>query len=167
MLPIRTILHPTDFSEPADAAYRVARMIARESGARLVVLHVAGMNVDVTPVVYTEFGFPFALPEDYQPYHAALKGQLHERFGSDTGARVETRLADGDAAEEILRVAEEIRCDLIVVGTEGRSGLGRLLLGSVAEAVLRKARCPVLTVKSPVAAQPDGPGKTDRETVVA
>jgi nucleotide-binding universal stress UspA family protein len=157
MLPIRTILHPTDFSGPADSSYRVARMIARECGARLVVLHVAGMDVDVSPVVYTEFGFPFALPEDYQTYHAALRGQLQERFGNDAGDRVETRLVDGDAAEEILRVAEEVRCDLIAMGTEGRGGLGRLLLGSVAETVLRKARCPVLTVKSAAANRPAAP----------
>src|SRR3954454_12854618 len=128
MLPIHTILHPTDFSEHADNADRVARLIARECGARLIVLHVAGMHVDVSPVVYTEMGVPFILPGDYQSYHASLKEQLHERFDpageylrdhaslngklheryeTDRTIRVETRLEDGDVAEEILRVAEE------------------------------------------------------------
>ena len=83
-------------------------------------------------------GIPFVLPGDDQAYHAALKGQLREKFEADPDIRVETRLEDGDAAEEILRVAEEAGCDLIVMGTHGRSGLGRLLMGSVAEAVLRR-----------------------------
>jgi nucleotide-binding universal stress UspA family protein len=169
MLPIHTILHPTDFSEHADNAYRVARLIAHECGARLIVLHVVGIHADVLPVVITEMGVPFVLPGDYQGYHTALhqqlqersdptgdflrnhasmNRQLHDRFDKGDKTRVETRLEDGDAAEVILRVAEEVRCDLIVMGTHGRSGLGRLLMGSVAEAVMRKARCPILTVKS-------------------
>jgi nucleotide-binding universal stress UspA family protein len=167
MLPVRTILHPTDFSETADYAYRVARLIARECGARLVVLHVAGMCVDVSPVVYSEMGVPFILPGEYQAYHAALKGQLREKFETDREIRVETHLRDGDAAEEILRLADQVACDLIVVGTHGRSGLPRLLVGSVAEAVLRRARCPVLTVKTPAAALSTETGKPGREAVIA
>jgi nucleotide-binding universal stress UspA family protein len=62
---------------------------------------------------------------------------------------VERNLQVGDAAEEIVRLAGKANCDLIVMGTHGRSGLGRLLMGSVAEKVLRKAPCPVVTVKQP------------------
>jgi nucleotide-binding universal stress UspA family protein len=61
--------------------------------------------------------------------------------------RVEHHLREGDPATEILALAQEIGCDLIVIGTHGRTGVGRLLMGSVAEAVLRRAPCPVLTVK--------------------
>jgi quercetin dioxygenase-like cupin family protein len=68
---------------------------------------------------------------------------------------VEHRLAEGDPAEETLRLAEALKCDLVVMGTHGKTGLGRLLTGSVAEAVLRKAQCPVLVVKS---AHPALPG---------
>jgi nucleotide-binding universal stress UspA family protein len=188
MLPVRTILHPTDFSEAADYAYRLARVVARDCGARLIVLHIAGVHVDVSPVVYTEMGAPFILPGDYQGYHAALrdqlrersdpsgdflkdheskKAQLHDRFNGGHKISVETRLEHGDAAEEILRVAEEVGCDLIVMGTHGRSGLGRLLMGSVAEAVLRRARCPVLTVKSPAAVPSSGSGEPTREAATA
>ena len=77
------------------------------------------------------------------------------------------RVRDGDAAEEILREAEEAKANLIVIGTHGRTGLGRLLMGSVAEAVLRRARCPVLTVKSPAVARPTESSKPDRESVTA
>jgi nucleotide-binding universal stress UspA family protein len=64
---------------------------------------------------------------------------------------VERRLVIGDPALEILDEAQESKVDLIVMGTHGRSGLGRLLMGSVAESVVRKAACPVLTVKAPIA----------------
>jgi len=63
--------------------------------------------------------------------------------------RAERRLAEGDAVEETLRVAQEANADLIVMGTHGWTGLGRLLMGSVAEQVVRRASCPVLTVKAP------------------
>jgi nucleotide-binding universal stress UspA family protein len=62
---------------------------------------------------------------------------------------LEHRLVEGDAATVILQVATEIKCDLIVMGTHGRTGLSRLLMGSVAEQVVRNASCPVLTVKTP------------------
>src|SRR4051812_494059 len=123
MLPIHTILHPTDFSELADDAYRVALMIARECGARLFVLHVAGLHIDLPQPVRTELGIAFDCSGDSQSHHAALKAQLHERFETNPEIRVETRLIYGDTVEEILRMAEEVRCDLIVMGTHGRSGL--------------------------------------------
>jgi len=63
--------------------------------------------------------------------------------------RAERQLVEGDPVSEILRVAREMPADLIVMGTHGRTGLERLLMGSVAEEVLRKATCPVLTVKRP------------------
>jgi quercetin dioxygenase-like cupin family protein len=68
---------------------------------------------------------------------------------------VEHRLAEGDPAEEVLRLASALRCDLIVMGTHGRTGLGRILTGSVAEAVLRKADCPVMVVRTPLGPTPE------------
>ena len=62
---------------------------------------------------------------------------------------MEYRVQDGDPVVEILEVTREAPCDLIVMGTHGRTGLGRLLMGSVAEQVLRRASCPVLTVRTP------------------
>jgi nucleotide-binding universal stress UspA family protein len=150
MFPCRTILHPTDFSDPADRAYRLARLIARQCGARLIVLHVAGMHVDAPHVVHNELGVAFETSGDYQSHHAALKEKLQKQLETDPEIPLETRLIYGAPAHEILRMAEDEKCDLIVLGTHGRSGLGRLLMGSVAEAVLRQSRCPVLTVKDPI-----------------
>jgi nucleotide-binding universal stress UspA family protein len=78
---------------------------------------------------------------------------------------VERHLVAGEPAAEILRLARTQKCDLIVMGTHGLAGLDRLLLGSVAEQVLRRAPCPVLTVKAPVV--PDKPGREKAERGVA
>jgi nucleotide-binding universal stress UspA family protein len=141
MLPIRTILHPTDFSERAGYALQLAAALARDYGARLVVLHV------VTPptVVYGEAVVPVS-PEELR---APAREQLDRLRLPRPDVRAERRLEEGEAVEEILRVARDIGADLIVLGTHGRTGLGRLLMGSTAETVVRKASCPVLTVKAP------------------
>jgi nucleotide-binding universal stress UspA family protein len=78
---------------------------------------------------------------------------------ADESISIDYLLADGVAAEEIVHAAVDHKCDLIVMGTHGRSGLGRLVMGSVAEEVMRKAPCPVLTLKAPVTAanQTDAP----------
>jgi nucleotide-binding universal stress UspA family protein len=159
MLPIRTIVHPTDFSEAADRAYRIAFMIARECGARLIALHVVEMHAEPPPVAYAEMGAPFPLYSEYPNDLASSRERLHAQFDADRAMGVEARMTVGAAAEEILRFADETHCDLIVMGTHGRRGVRRLLMGSVAEAVLRRARCPVLTVRCPKAAEPSGADK--------
>ncbi|WP_435005454.1 universal stress protein [Tundrisphaera lichenicola] len=175
MIPVETILHPTDFSEQADHAYQLARLIARERGARLIVLHVARIYVDAPAFVPPEVGsLVLNLPESQADYRAGLEAKLNERIelaahvgddrtilGNDPKQdvharelrRPEARLEEGDPVDEILRVADEVECDLIVMGTHGRSGLGRLLTGGVTEAVVRRARCPVLTFRGPESAE--------------
>src|SRR5262249_10330761 len=130
MLPIHTILHPTDFSDRSAFAFRLACALARDYGARLVLLHVAHPPV----VVYGEGGVP-PPPDDYLEQ---LDAELHQLRVPDPGVPVEYRLKEGDAVTEILGVAEERSADLIVMGTHGRTGLSRLLMGSVAEQVVRK-----------------------------
>jgi nucleotide-binding universal stress UspA family protein len=136
---IRVILHPTDFSVDSEAALRVARWLAREHGARLIVLHVAVLE-DLLA------GTPAA--EVDQLYRKALEDVRKRVEGPDLKHRVECMLRRGYAAEGILQTAEELASDLIVMGTNGRSGLRRLLMGSVAEHVLAKADCPVLVAKA-------------------
>jgi nucleotide-binding universal stress UspA family protein len=144
MLPIRIILHPTDFSESAGNAFRLACSLARDHGAQLVVLHVAAPQVSG----YAG-GVLIPPPEGYLD---ELRAKLSGLQARDPKVRVEHRLVVGDPASEILRAASEPRCDVIVMGTHGRTGLGRLLMGSVAEQVVRRAPCPVVTVRAPVGA---------------
>jgi nucleotide-binding universal stress UspA family protein len=137
MSTIPIILHPTDFSEPARRALNLAGSLAHHEGARLLVLHVTNPLKDAANV----------LLDDPSPDR---KRQLLEQLQLQTpGVPFESRLAFGGAAAEILKAAQETGCGLIVMGTRGRTGLGRLLLGSVAEQVVRNAPCPVVTVNSP------------------
>jgi nucleotide-binding universal stress UspA family protein len=142
MLSIRTILHPTDFSAYSDCAFRLACSLARDYGARLIVLHIAE-----PPMAIGGEGVP-VLPS--VPDLEVLQTRLDQLRPPDPKIPVEHRLVEGDAATQILRVAEATQCDMIVLGTHGRTGLGRLLMGSVAEQIVRRARCPVLTVKTPL-----------------
>jgi nucleotide-binding universal stress UspA family protein len=143
MLTIRRILHPTDFSERSENAFRLACALARDYNAPLLVLH-----VQAPAVIYGE-GMMAVPPPGYTE---SLRAQLEGVQAHDPRVVVEHKLVEGDPATEILRVAREAGCDLIVLGTHGWTGLRRLLMGSVAETVVRKAPCPVLTVKTPFAA---------------
>jgi len=138
---IRTILCPTDFSEQSEFACRLACALARDYGARIIVTHVAEPPVPI-------YGNGLVLPPP-QTVKGPLLAKLHEFLRCDSKIQIEHCLVEGDAATEILRVAGETKCDLIVIGTHGRTGVRRLLLGSVAEQVVRKAPCPVLTTTVP------------------
>lgn len=140
MLPLGTILHPTDFSENSKLAFRVACALARDYNARLVLLHV------MPPPMVIYAGGP--VPAETWPSIDEVQEKLRELQGEAHRVRAETQVLDGDPVDMILRAAEETQSDVIVMGTHGRTGLGRLLMGSVAEAVIRKSPCPVLSVKS-------------------
>ena len=145
MLPIHTVLHPTDFSDHSEFAGGLAGALARDYGARLLILHVAQF-----PPVFTGEGMVPVSEDELRAEGAARLNALPAPRGD---VRAERRLEVGDPATEVLRVAAELPADLIVMGTHGRTGLGRLLLGSVAEQVMRRAACPVLTVSRPATAE--------------
>jgi nucleotide-binding universal stress UspA family protein len=141
MLRIRTILHPTDFSKHSDYAFQLACSLARDYGARLIIVHVAEPPLPI-------YGEGLVLPPPQVPKEPLL-AKLDQLLPQDPKLQAEHRLLEGDAATGIRRAAQESKCDLIVMGTHGRTGLGRLLMGSVAEQVVRTSSCPVLTVKTP------------------
>lgn len=144
MLPIRTILYPTDFSESARSAFALACALARDYKAELVIAHVVPPGH-----VFAPNGIAIPFPAE-EPYEA--RAQLAKLHPTEPGVQADHRLLEGDPAEQILKLAASIKADVIVMATHGTSGLTRLLVGSVAESVMRQAECPVLTVRSP--AQP-------------
>jgi nucleotide-binding universal stress UspA family protein len=149
VLSIRKILHPTDYSELSRPAFELACSLARDFGAELIFCHVA-------PPVLTaiEGGIEVEIPTGEAEQ---MTSRLEQLRPDSPRIRAEHVLLRGTPADEIVRLAGERQADLIVMGTHGRSGLGRLLMGSVAEAVLRRAACAVVTVKSPAPArQPVG-----------
>ena len=137
----KKILVPTDFSTTTKAAMQLATSLARDSGAALVILH-----VEEPPMAYGGGEFYYGIQE---PDQDELLRMLHEFVPADPAVPYVHRSVTGDPAHTIVRVAEEEDVDMIVMASHGRTGLTRLLMGSVAEVVVRHAKCPVLTVKQP------------------
>ena len=136
----RKILYPTDFSTAAEAVPPEAAALARDRKAVLLILH-----VQEPAAAYCEAGVNYyALSQSDGEMPTKM---LRDVVPPGEGVRYEHRLAVGKPAEEIVRIARKEHVDLIVMGTHGRSGLGRLVMGSVAESVLRQAPCPVMTCK--------------------
>lgn len=133
------VLFATDFSEASQTALVYATALARDAGARMLILH-----VEETPVSYATGEMLVFHPDVPNP---ELRRML-EKIVPHGGVPYEHHLVVGNPANEIVRLAEEQGADLIVLGTHGRKGLSRLLTGSVAELVLRRAQCPVLAVKA-------------------
>jgi nucleotide-binding universal stress UspA family protein len=144
MLKIPIILHPTDYSSHSRYAFELACSLCRDHGSRLIVLHVVAT---LGPELVT-FGEAVSQREP-EAYQARLWADLREIQPTTGDIPVEHRLAEGDPAAMIVRTAHETGCGLIVMGTHGRTGLDRLVMGSVAEQVIRKAPCPTMTVRAP------------------
>jgi nucleotide-binding universal stress UspA family protein len=134
----KKILVPTDFSHLSDQAVGIAAALARESNGTVVLLH-----VEEAPVAYGAGEMYYGIAE---PDTEALRKMLQEIRLPD-GVAVERHLTAGEPAGAIVRFAEENGVDLVVMSTHGRTGLLRLLMGSVAEEVVRRAKCLVLTLK--------------------
>lgn len=145
MLHLNNILHPTDYSDQSEYAFRLACSLARDHTATLTVLHVVTTlgpeNVTVGEAVSQL---------EPEAYLQKLWADLRQIKASDPAIPVHHRLAEGEPGAEIVRAAKDVGAALIVMGTHGRTGLKRLLMGSVAEQVMRNAHCPVLTVRNPL-----------------
>jgi nucleotide-binding universal stress UspA family protein len=146
MINIQRILYPTDFSSYSNQAYFHAVALAENHGARLTVLFVYAPGF--TPEVG---GSPRADREYWQH-------QLEQIRPVDARIPVHHVFLEGDPATAIVRYAADAGTDLIVMGTHGRTGLERLLMGSVAEKVMREAPCSVLVVKLPKGIHVSEPG---------
>jgi len=144
MVEIDRIVSPVDFSENSERAFDHAVALARWFEAAITVLHVPALPAPAIP------------PGGELPYPLRLSTELRddllkrlEEFVADareSGVMVDVALHEGTPAAEVLHQADERSADLIVMGTHGRGGFERLILGSVTERVVRTARCPVLTI---------------------
>lgn len=145
----KTILVPHDFSSCANHATALARDVAKSHGAKLVLLHVGDLPAGFDPDALISPAGGGASMRARDVVTAGAREHLDDlaaRLRKD-GVTVDTRLALGDVVEEILATAQREGADLIVMGTQGRSGLAAMVLGSVAEKVVRQAAVPVLTLR--------------------
>jgi nucleotide-binding universal stress UspA family protein len=145
VITIRRILCPTDFSELSKAALAQAAALARWYEAEITLLYVAPAAFTAAEVVYVPS--PWLSPEMLEKW----RGDLHAfaQSSREEGLRVRIDLCEGNPSTEILDTARTGAFDLIVMGTHGRRALAQLMMGSVAERVVRIAPCPVLTVRHP------------------
>jgi nucleotide-binding universal stress UspA family protein len=146
MIKIKKILYPTDFSEPSKVALEYAAELAKQFGAELEILHVM---FDETQVV--SFYLPQVTMQSLSTdIETGSSKQLDEFIKNQTvlqGINYTTKLIKGTPFIEINKYAKETGADMIVIGTHGRTGLDHVLFGSTAEKVVRKAPCPVFTVR--------------------
>ena len=138
------ILFPTDFSSVSDDVLTLAVSLARDRKAELIIAHVVEPG---TVYCYGESRLFTTVGGASDPNYRELEHRLAAVVPDDTTVRFRHVLAQGIPAQEIVRLAEEENVDLIVIGTHGWTGLKHLLMGSVAEAVVRHATCPVMTVR--------------------
>ena len=156
MLRIERILCPVDFSEPSARAYDSAQSLARHYQAKLFLQHV----VDFKLPSYAYYADAVYITELFQTIRDSARKQLQDFAKSHTrsGVQPECFVHEGAVTDSILSFAAAQKVDLIVMGTHGLKGVDRAALGSVAEKVLRKARCPVLVSRKPghAVVAPDG-----------
>jgi universal stress protein A len=133
------ILFATDFSPTSQEVLAVASSLAKSSGAELIIAH-----CEIPPAVY---GGAEMVTHLSDLNDQLAREQLEQVTPADPSIRVRRELLNGDPAKEIVDLADQEKVDLIVVGSHGRTGLEHFLMGSVAEKIVRHAKCPVLTVK--------------------
>ena len=150
MLNLKKILYPTDFSEYSLAALPYAVSIAKQNNAELYCLHVVDMPQE--EYLTSEYMVPLNVPHVPEDKVLRTARTRMERFTKENLSeigKVTSRVLTGVPFVEIIRYARDQSIDLIIIGTHGHSALAAMLLGTVAEKVVRKAPCPVLTVRHP------------------
>ncbi|HEX3726114.1 MAG TPA: universal stress protein [Pirellulales bacterium] len=148
MISIQRILVPTDFSEPSLAALKYGRAFAESFGATLRLLHV----IEDSLVSWPDEGAGIVTPmTTFEEIESEVRRRLESSLSPDDrlGIKVELITARGAASNEIVAYALNEQIDLVIMGTHGRKPAAHLLMGSVAEKVVRKAPCPVLIVRHP------------------
>ncbi len=146
MIRLKKVLVPTDFSESARHAFTYGVSFAREYKAELVLLHV----VENLTVGYASDLFPVPMAEVFQEISGYAKAEL-ARLAEEArgrGVSVQELVVQGKPSVEIIRFAAENQVDMIVLGTHGKGMLDQALFGSTTERVVRRAPCPVLTVRT-------------------
>jgi len=146
MKPIRRILVASDFSKSSRRAFAAALALSKSKGASLTIVYVNVPLVPIVPEQYVRESTWNRLNTEARRWNERQLAKLAER-AKQAGVKVATVLVNGDPPSEIVRAARSRRADLVVLGTHGRTGFSKFLLGSVAERVIATARCPVMTVR--------------------
>jgi nucleotide-binding universal stress UspA family protein len=145
----RRILHATDFSQASRPALAKAIALARQNRAPLAIVHALP-----PPVIPVGGDFAYVPPKTYEALDQNARQHARRQLAAlvtrarKAGVRATALVLEGTPHEQIPRAVRRVRADLVVIGTHGRTGLSKVLLGSVAERVIRLVSCPVLTIRS-------------------
>jgi nucleotide-binding universal stress UspA family protein len=150
MIRLNVIVVPTDFSEQSLSALEYAVGLADKYGARLKVVFVNEPGLKITDMAWVGVDEVSMDEAQLRDARRTIEDIVLDRIPTHVTADAE--IVHGDAVARIIQYAEDVNSDLIVMSTRGRTGLSHVLLGSVAEQVVRKAPCPVLTLKNPIQA---------------
>jgi nucleotide-binding universal stress UspA family protein len=150
MIAIKEIMAPTDFSEPSEIALRYAKALAENFHARLHLVHVLDENALIYPWTSPD-GTPIALGAARTELEQVTADRLGKLLTAEEREKfsAQVEILVGSPFLEIIHYAKAQSIDLIILGTHGRGPIAHMLMGSVAEKVVRKAPCPVLTVRHP------------------
>ncbi len=140
MQPVKRILVPIDLSRESQPAISLATTLAKANGADLILCHVS-MSPLTADLMYAHSEFQEVMERERKAFEQVIP--------DDSSVRFSHKFLNGNPGPEIVRIADEAACDMIVIGTHGRTGIVRLVLGSVAEYVIRNSNVPVVTVKIP------------------
>lgn len=143
---MRNIVFASDFSKASRRAFAAALKTAKESGGTLTIVHVLAPLVPIGPDQYIG---PETWEELDQRAHEWATRQLNALAAKAQAAGVKAKieLRQGQAAKEVTRVARKLHAGQVVIGTHGRTGFAKLLLGSIASQIVATSRCPVMTVR--------------------
>ena len=150
---INRILFATDFSDCSNGALEAASRLASGTGARLFIVHIDGLLEVSIPSVPAGADDQYDAPWGYE--RREVRERLENVVPTVANVAYEHCYLKGFPVAELLKCADSKHVDMIVMGSHGRSGISRLIMGSVAEGVMRRANCPVLIVKSPSIAAND------------
>lgn len=148
MLSFRVIVVPTDFSDHSLRALSYALGLAEKYDADVKILYVNEPGLQVSDMAWVGVDERSLKDERVNEARANLDRIVRDQIPPDTA--VEAEIRSGDAVDEVIAYADEVNADLIVMATHGRTGLSHMLMGSTAEQVIRRASCPVLTLKHPM-----------------
>jgi universal stress protein A len=144
-LKIQKILVPTDFSIPAEKALKYAIPFARQLGATITLVHI--VDGDRYPSFVPMELERKRILQSLSEYAETQMKKLEQRYASEAPMARKSIVRTGKPYEEVVKVASQMKADMIIMATHGYTGLKHTLLGSTAERVVRHARCPVLTVR--------------------
>ncbi len=154
----RNILVPTDFSEDSDRAFLTALEIAGKGKSRIFLLHVINRTVQMCVSDYCiDQGIADRFLNEGIVYSNEKLRETIARFPDSRAVKVIPDIRKGQPHEEILKEASERKVDLIVIASHGKTGLKKYFIGSVAEKVMKEAKCPVLLIRSPERKEASGP----------